>query len=185
MISSFVLTTLFNRYISITTTTTILIIGCLPLIAVANPVTVDSCVNVDISAVLPIDQEKVFFTLFKYRRIARGSGKITYVPITNKAHTGETIRYIISARNAGDRSVENFTITQEIPKGSSYIKDSLQASYPFKPSFSIDGGETYSSNPKIDGIPVPTSAYTHIRLNSIELLPISARRNASYEMTVN
>ncbi len=86
---------------------------------------------------------------------------------------GDVLRYTLSGENQSDRTVQNLTFNQPIPKGMTYVLKSANVTNNGKITYSIDGGRSFVENPtvkvtvpngKVETKPAPAIAYTHIRL---------------------
>lgn len=123
-------------------------------------------------------------------RDASGAERLT--PLADHAAIpGETIRYTISAENAGSDAARTLVPSGRIPAGTQLRSGSLAASGPATVEFSLDGGKTWSAKPMVAArtpqgvtlVPAPLSAYTAIRWNAGRLGP-HERERFSYEVTV-
>ncbi len=109
--------------------------------------------------------------------------KITYQPVTGKVQSRDILKYTVTAKN-GDRPVKNLMLTQPIPKGTTYVKNSATILPGSQLLFSIDGGKTYTSRPMIGKNEAPTSTYTNLRWKFTQLMAAKAQVNAAYEVEV-
>ena len=85
---------------------------------------------------------------------------------------GDVLRYTIQGENKGTEPAQNLAVTQPIPAQMTYRLDSATSESEAEISYSIDQGETFVAEPKIqitqeDGTavekPAPAEVYTHIR----------------------
>lgn len=109
--------------------------------------------------------------------------KITYQPVSGKVKQKDILKYTVTAKN-GNRPVKNLMLTQPIPRGTMYVKDSATVLPGSELLFSIDGGKTYTTRPMIDKKDAPPSAYTNIRWKFTRLMAADAQVNAAYEVQV-
>ena len=109
--------------------------------------------------------------------------KITYQPIAGKVKQQDTIRYTVIAQS-NSQPVKNLALTQPIPRGTMYIKNSATTLAGSELLFSIDGGKTYSAKPIIGKKEAPTSSYTNLRWKFNKLMAANTKVNASYEVQV-
>jgi uncharacterized repeat protein (TIGR01451 family) len=127
----------------------------------------------------------------------QGKEKINWQSLQNKAvvQRGDTLRYVVSGINNGDRPVNNFTINQPIPKGMVYKLNSAKVNpnSQAKITYSVDGGRSFVENPtvkvtlpngKVETKPAPAIAYTNIRWNFGTSLPAKTTVKGIYEVQV-
>ncbi len=109
--------------------------------------------------------------------------KISYQNTGKSVKPGDILRYTVTAKNS-DRPVKNLTLTQPIPKGTKYIKNSATQLAGAELLFSIDGGKTYVEKPMLDKKEAPASAYTNIRWKFSQSTAANAQINAACEVEV-
>jgi uncharacterized repeat protein (TIGR01451 family) len=111
---------------------------------------------------------------------------ITYQPISGKASVrpGDVIRYTVVAKNNSHCPLKNLILKQPIPRGTNYLKDSATAVEGAQLLFSIDGGKTFVSNPKIDDKPAPATAYNYLRWKFRRDVPTNSQVKTSYKLQV-
>ncbi|WP_017325766.1 hypothetical protein [Synechococcus sp. PCC 7336] len=106
---------------------------------------------------------------------------------------GNVLRYQIATSNVGERPTANFVLTQPIPAETIYVLDSAATLDGAEPSFSIDGGESFVSNPTIvveleDGTveeqPAPAELYTHVRWSFAREIAPAEVTETSYQVRV-
>lgn len=113
----------------------------------------------------------------------RSGGDITYSP-------GDTLEYIILAKNTGDGLMTNPEIVDPIPQGVKYIAGSATGEN-CRIRFSTDGGESYSEWP----VSVPVSEgggnrdarpeeITHIKWEIEENIPAGDQKTLSFRVIV-
>jgi uncharacterized repeat protein (TIGR01451 family) len=110
--------------------------------------------------------------------------KVTYQATGKSVKPGDILRYTVTAKNS-NRPVKNLTLTQPIPKGTKYIKNSATPLVGAELLFSIDGGKTYTAKPMVDNKEAPAAAYTNVRWKFAKLAtPANAQINAACEVEV-
>jgi uncharacterized repeat protein (TIGR01451 family) len=130
--------------------------------------------------------KRVVLTLKAEKKIVKivdDKPKITYQLVSGRVQPRDILKYTVTARN-GNRPVKNLMLTQPIPKGTTYIKNSATVLRGAELLFSIDGGKTYTARPMIDKKDAPTSAYTNLRWKFNTLMAANAQVNAAYEVEV-
>jgi uncharacterized repeat protein (TIGR01451 family) len=109
----------------------------------------------------------------------------------NQARPGEVLRYSLKGKNQGNRAATNLTLTQPIPKRTSYVAQSATGTAQI--TFSIDQGKSYSAQPMIqvkraDGSmesrPAPAESYTHVRWKFQNAIEPGASVSAFYQVRV-
>ncbi len=127
--------------------------------------------------------KRVILTLKAEKQVKIGD-KIAYEPTSGKSvKPGDVLRYTVSAKN-GDKPVKNLMLTQPIPRGTSYLKNSATALNGAELLFSLDGGKTYLSKPMMGKKEAPTTAYTNLRWKFTGTLAAKAQVNATYEVVI-
>jgi uncharacterized repeat protein (TIGR01451 family) len=127
--------------------------------------------------------KRVLLTLKAEKQVKTGD-KIAYEPTSGKSvKPGDVLRYTVNAKN-GDKAVKNLMLTQPIPRGTSYLKNSATALNGAELLFSLDGGKTYVAKPMLGKKEAPTTAYTNLRWKFAGTLAAKAQVNAAYEVTV-
>lgn len=105
---------------------------------------------------------------------------------------GDELRYTIVGQNTGDAPANDLEVTQPIPELMTYKLDSAISEGQAQITYSVDSGETFVAEPKIevklpDGTveerPAPAEAYTHIRWNFTTVTP-EADAIAMYQVRV-
>ncbi len=135
------------------------------------------------SAPNPSAAKRVMLTLKAEKQVKTGD-KIAYETTAGKSvKPGDVLRYTVNAKN-GDKAVKNLMLTQPIPKGTSYLKNSAIALNGAELLFSLDGGKTYLSKPMIGKKEAPTTTYTNLRWKFTGTLAAKAQVNATYEVVV-
>ena len=125
----------------------------------------------------------------------KGQEKISWEALEGKTtvHPGETLRYTVDGVNSGDVEAKGLSVTQPVPNETSYVLGSAQADSGAEIIYSIDGGQNFVAEPKIevtlpDGTvelqPAPAEMYTHIQWNFGEDLASAQAVKAFYNVTV-
>lgn len=79
--------------------------------------------------------------------VVKNGQKVTKMIPVKKVSSGEIIQYTLSYRNNGSDTATNVVISDPIPKGTVYIPGS--ATEKGSLTFSVDGGKTYNTAPKL------------------------------------
>ena len=130
--------------------------------------------------------KRVVLTLKADKKVVAMVGnkqKVSYQPISGKVKQQEIIRYTVVAQS-NSQPVKNLALTQPIPKGTMYVKNSASTLASSELLFSIDGGKTYTAKPIIGKKEAPTSSYTNLRWKFNKLMAANTKLNASYEVQV-
>ncbi len=130
--------------------------------------------------------KRVVLTLKAEKKIVKmvdDKPKVTYQPVSGRVQPRDILKYTVIAKN-GNRPVKNLMLTQPIPKGTIYVKESATVLPGSELLFSIDGGKTYTTRPVVDKKDAPPSAYTNIRWKFTRLMAANAQVNATYEVQV-
>jgi uncharacterized repeat protein (TIGR01451 family) len=133
----------------------------------------------------PIPKRRVALTIIAEKQVIIGE-EVTFQQVTNgkSVKPGDVLRYTVIAKNS-DKAVRNLILTQPIPRGTAYLKNSssiLNGSA--EVLFSIDGGKSYSDDPKIEDRSAPTPTYTNVRWKFTGVLPSQSQVEASYSVVV-
>jgi uncharacterized repeat protein (TIGR01451 family) len=127
--------------------------------------------------------KRVVLLLKAEKKVMEGT-KVTYQSTSGKSvKPGDVLRYTVTAKN-GDRPVKNLILTQPIPRGTSYVKNSANTLNGADLVFSVDGGKTYVAKPMEGKKEAPASKYTNLRWKFTNLMAAKAQVNATYEVTV-
>jgi uncharacterized repeat protein (TIGR01451 family) len=130
--------------------------------------------------------KRVVLTLKADKKVVAMVGnkqKVSYQPISGKVKQQEIIRYTVVAQS-NSQPVKNLALTQPIPRGTMYVKNSATTLAGSDLLFSIDGGRTYSAKPIIGKKEAPTNYYTNLRWKFNKLMAANTKINASYEVQV-
>lgn len=123
--------------------------------------------------------------------------KLTWQPLQSEARVlpGDVIRFTLSGSNAGQSAAQGLVLEQAIPPGTSLIARSAKGVTGPKPAiaYSIDGGKTYSPQPKVkvslaDGSvverPAPVESYSHIQLKYSAAIAPATQVSGEYQVRV-
>jgi uncharacterized repeat protein (TIGR01451 family) len=106
---------------------------------------------------------------------------------------GEVLDWQILSSNDGTAEARDYTAVGHVPAGTSFVSGSADAESGSSVTYSIDGGETYSSQPVVeerqpDGtvkrVPAPVSMYTEVRYEWSDALAAGGKLSASYKVRV-
>ena len=111
-----------------------------------------------------------------------GEEKVTWQQLEDNAAVapGDILRYTIVGKNTGEAPAKDLAVTQPIAELMTYKLDSATSQNNADITYSVDGGETFTTEPTIeitleDGTveerPAPAEAYTHIRWNFPSVTP--------------
>jgi uncharacterized repeat protein (TIGR01451 family) len=114
------------------------------------------------------------------------NNKPVFKPIAEKSSVkpGDIIKYTVIAKNNGRCPLKNLILKQPIPRGTNYLKDSASAIDGAELLFSIDGGKTFSAQPKIGTEPAPTTAYNYLRWKFSGWMSTKKEVQTSYKLQV-
>ena len=106
---------------------------------------------------------------------------------------GEILRWNIISSNEGDGPAREYKAVGHIPAGTTFVAGSATAGKGSSVTYSIDGGETFSTLPLVaekqpDGtvkkVPAPASMYTEVRYEWNDELAAGGKLSASYKVRV-
>lgn len=114
----------------------------------------------------------------------------------SSAEPGQVMEFRIAFTNGGETPVDGIQVVDPIPENTRFIADSHAADVTAAFQVSIDGGDTFESEPVVrvetlaDGsqqeVIVPPSQYTHVRWLADEALSArGGRHQFSYRVAVN
>ena len=102
---------------------------------------------------------------------AHGKKAVTLVP-ASEGHTGDTIVYMLRAKNAGTGTAMNPRIEDPIPAGTTLVVESVKQDG-YRIEASLDGGSTWQAFPATvtrtnatgqpETVPAPAESYTTLR----------------------
>jgi uncharacterized repeat protein (TIGR01451 family) len=145
----------------------------------ARPRTTRTCVDP-----LPI-AKRVALTLKADKKVIKDN-LVVFQPIEGKASVkpGDIIKYTVIAKNNSHCPLKNLILKQPIPRGTNYVKDSATAIEGAELLFSIDGGKTFSAQPKIGTEPAPTTDYNYLRWKFAGKMATHAQVKTTYKLQV-
>jgi uncharacterized repeat protein (TIGR01451 family) len=128
--------------------------------------------------------KRVVLTLKAEKQMKEGT-KIVYQPTSGKTvKPGDVLRYTVTAKT-GDKAVKNLILTQPIPRGTSYLKNSASTISGAALMFSIDGGKSYVAKPMMGKKEAPIDKYTNLQWKLPGTIAAKTQVNATYELKVN
>jgi uncharacterized repeat protein (TIGR01451 family) len=127
-----------------------------------------------VTLTLKADKQVIADNKFSFQALA---GKASVKP-------GDIIMYTVIAKNNSRCSLKNLVLKQPIPKGTQYVKDSARAIDGAELLFSIDGGKTFSPQPKIGKQVVPATEYNYLRWRFIGKTPANTQVKTTYKLQV-
>jgi uncharacterized repeat protein (TIGR01451 family) len=130
--------------------------------------------------------KRVTLTLKADKQVIADNNKFSFQALAGKASVkpGDIIMYTVIAKNNSRCSLKNLVLKQPIPKGTQYVKDSAKVIDGAELLFSIDGGKTFSLQPKIGKQLVPASEYNYLRWRFIGKTPANAQVKTTYKLQV-
>jgi uncharacterized repeat protein (TIGR01451 family) len=145
-----------------------------------------------------LNQPKVTLLLVakqkQVQKDAQGKEQVTWSEIKKDTtvQKGTVLRFQVVSKNEGDRAAEKLTVTQPVPRGTTYtIGSATQGNA--EVSYSIDGGKTFAPNPTVqvtlpDGRtelqPAPAEAYSHVRWTMSKAISPKSGLEVAYEVSV-
>ena len=127
--------------------------------------------------------KRVVLTLSAEKKVVNGE-TISYEPTSGKSvQPGDILRYTVLAKN-GQLPVKNLVLSQPIPKGTKYIKNSATTLAGSQLLFSIDGGKTFVARPMFGKKDAAPGTYTHLRWKFSTLMSANSQIKATYEVQV-
>ncbi len=131
--------------------------------------------------------QRVLLTIEAAKKVVKGN-KVQFKPIKieNKepVNPGDIIKYTVIAKNNSRCPFKNLILKQPIPKGTSYLKNSATVFDRAELLFSIDGGKTFVSKPKLDNKEAPADAYNYIRWRFPDSIATNATVKTTYKLQV-
>lgn len=126
---------------------------------------------------------------------ANGQTKLDWQKLEGEAvvQPGDVLRYVVASENEGEMSANNLVITQPIAKDMTYKLGSAQGNKTATITYSIDGGETFAAEPKVEVIladgskemqAAPAEAYTNVKWDFSEALDAQEVISVSHEVVV-
>lgn len=106
---------------------------------------------------------------------------------------GEVVSFTLSSVNEGSAPAREYRAIGQIPRGAIFVAGSALGDRDTQISYSIDGGQKFSSNPTIDQkqadgttrkVAAPISMYTQVRFGWADPLAAGGTLVASYQVRV-
>ena len=106
---------------------------------------------------------------------------------------GETLDWTITSQNEGTAAAHDYKTVGQIPQGTVFVAGSATADGSATVTYSIDNGQSYSTQPvieekQVDGstkrVPAPVSMYTQVRYEWADPLADGGKLTASYQVRV-
>ena len=106
---------------------------------------------------------------------------------------GEILKWEITSTNDGTGPAGDYKAVGHIPAGTVFVAGSAVGENGSTVTYSIDGGQTFSTQPTVeerqpDGsvkiVPAPVSMYTEVRYEWSDVLAAGGKLNASYKVRV-
>jgi uncharacterized repeat protein (TIGR01451 family) len=106
---------------------------------------------------------------------------------------GEVVSFTMSSVNEGSAAAREYRAIGQIPQGATFVAGSAHGDRNIQVSYSIDGGEKFSSNPMIeekqaDGtikkVVAPVSMYTQVRFEWADPLAAGGKLVALYQVRI-
>jgi uncharacterized repeat protein (TIGR01451 family) len=129
-------------------------------------------------------QQAIKLNLTQSKKVATKNG-FKLVPMSNSTSVkpGDVIVYSVTASNVSDRTIKKLNINQKILPGTVYEGQSATTVPGASLSFSIDGGENFSTKPMINKKPAAASTYTNVRW-VFATVPGQSKSTVSYAVIV-
>jgi hypothetical protein len=130
--------------------------------------------------------------LFLTGVIERESKKIP-VEKAGPVSPGEVVSFTLNSVNEGATAAREYRAIGQIPHGSIFVAGSAQGDRNTRVSYSINGGQQFSSQPMIDEkqadgttkkVAAPVSMYTQVRFEWTDPLAAGSKVAASYQVRV-
>ncbi len=131
---------------------------------------------------------KIFLTGF----VERNSKQVS-IANAGPVRPGEVVNFSLNSTNEGTSSAREYRAVGKVPQGTSFVAGSARGDRLTSVSYSIDGGQRFSSQPMIeekqaDGtvkqVAAPVSMYTQVRFEWADPLAAGNKLNASYQVRV-
>jgi len=106
---------------------------------------------------------------------------------------GEVVKFTLNSTNEGTSAAREYRAVGQVPQGTSFVAGSASGDRLTSVSYSIDGGQRFSSRPMIeekqaDGtvkqVAAPASMYTQVRFEWADPLAAGNKLNAAYQVRV-
>jgi uncharacterized repeat protein (TIGR01451 family) len=124
--------------------------------------------------------------------VERESGRLPVEKVSS-VMPGETLDWTITSQNEGNAPAHEYKTVGQIPQGTTFIAGSATADGTASVTYSLDNGQTYSTQPVIeekqpDGstkrVAAPVSLYTQVRYEWSDPLADGGKLAASYKVRV-
>jgi uncharacterized repeat protein (TIGR01451 family) len=119
--------------------------------------------------------------------------KLISVEKAGPVKPGELINFTMNSVNEGSAPAREYRAVGQIPRGATFVAGSALTNNSIQVSYSIDGGEKFSSTPMIDEkqadgtlkkVAAPVSMYTQVRFEWADPLAAGGKLVASYQVQV-
>jgi uncharacterized repeat protein (TIGR01451 family) len=139
-----------------------------------------------------VASDRPLVKLFLAGAVERDSKNIS-VEKAGPVTPGEVVSFTINSVNEGSAPARGYRAVGEIPKGSIFVAGSAFSDNSTQLSYSIDGGQQFSSHPMIDEkqadgtvkkVAAPVSMYTQVRFEWADPLAAGGKLVASYQVRV-
>jgi uncharacterized repeat protein (TIGR01451 family) len=106
---------------------------------------------------------------------------------------GEVVSFTMSSVNEGSAPAREYRAIGQIPRGATFVAGSALSDSNTQITYSINGGQQFSSNPMIDEkqpdgtirkVAAPVSMYTQVRFESADPLAAGGKLVSSYQVRV-
>jgi uncharacterized repeat protein (TIGR01451 family) len=149
-------------------------------------------ISVEPSAVQEVASNRPLVKLFLTGAIERDNKKIS-VDKAGPVTPGEVVSFTMSSVNEGSAPAREYRAVGQIPRGATFVAGSAQGDRDTQVSYSINGGQQFSSKPMIDEkqadgtikkVAAPVSMYTQVRFEWTDPLAAGGKVVASYQVRV-
>jgi uncharacterized repeat protein (TIGR01451 family) len=119
--------------------------------------------------------------------------KLISVEQAGPVKPGEVVNFTMSSVNEGAAAARDYRAIGQIPAGATFVAGSALTNNHIQVSYSIDGGEKFSTTPLIDEkqadgsikkVAAPVSMYTQVRFEWADPLAAGGKLVASYQVRV-
>jgi uncharacterized repeat protein (TIGR01451 family) len=143
-------------------------------------------------AIQEVASNRPLVRIFLTGAIERDSKKIS-VEKAGPVTPGELVSFTLNSINEGGAPAHEYRAVGQIPRGTTFVAGSALGDRDTQVSYSIDGGQQFSSSPMIeekqaDGtmkkVAAPVSMYTQVRYEWADPLAAAGKVVASYQVRV-
>jgi uncharacterized repeat protein (TIGR01451 family) len=122
------------------------------------------------------------------------NSKVISVETAGPVKPGEVVSFMLNSVNEGSAPAREYHAIGQIPRGTTFVAGSALGDRDTQVSYSIDGGQKFSSNPTIDEkqadgtikrVSAPVSMYTQVRYEWADPLAAGGKLGSSYQVRVN